>query len=108
MGKTPVRVNEYFEISEDGEEFIHNPPLLAEFGNLRVELRKEKNHSTPHVHVIKNKIHDVSLRISDLKVLAGKENIPYFDRNEYRAVLEFIIENGNHFIECYEKLRGEL
>lgn len=57
MTKAPVKINEHFVVvtDEKGNEtdIIYNPPLLAESENIRVELRKEKNHNRPHVHIIK-------------------------------------------------------
>lgn len=86
MTKAPVKINEHFVVmtDENGNEtdVIYNPPLLAESENIRVELRKEKNHNRPHVHIIKkgrNKSYDVSLALDDFSLLAGGENLKHFD-----------------------------
>jgi len=109
MTKTPIKINEYFIVKGDFLEMIYSPPLLAEVGNLRVELRKELNHSRPHLHVIKKcgkSEYGVSLALDNLDVLAGSENIERFDRREYEAVLNFIIENLELFEKVYKTLRG--
>jgi hypothetical protein len=100
MGKAPFKLNAYF-----AEDF--NPPLLAETQHIRIELRKEKNHHRPHVHVIK-KVKDVSIAIDDLSVLAGEKNLKYFDRDELLAIADFIFENQDRFMQIYNNLRGDL
>lgn len=115
MGRAPIRVNEHFVVVEDenGNEadVIYDPPLLADVGNLKVELRKELNHSMPHVHIVKKcgkNEYDVSIAIDDLKVLAGDKNRKYFDPREYQQTLEFILENQERLETLYKKLRGDL
>jgi hypothetical protein len=115
MGKTPIKLNEHFAVATDENgiknEVIYYPPLLAESQNIRIELRKEKNHARAHVHIIKkgrNHSYDVSIALDDLTLLAGTENLKHFARNEYQAILEFIIENQDRFKKIYEVLRGDL
>jgi hypothetical protein len=115
MGKAPIKLNEHFLIQTDDQrnetEVIYNPPLLAESHNVRVELRKEKNHNRPHVHVIKkgrNRSYEVSMALDDFEILAGDENLKHFAKDEYRVIIEFIVENQDRFIEVYATLRGDL
>lgn len=115
MTKAPVKVNEYFVVMTDKEgnetEVIYNPPLLAETENIRVELRKEKNHGRPHVHIIKkgkNKSYDVSVALDDLSLLAGSENVQHFDDKEWDKIGDFLFDNQNEFIKLYVSLRGDL
>lgn len=115
MGKAPIKVNEHFVVNTDEKgnetEVIYNPPLLAQTQNIRVELRKEKNHNRPHVHVIKkgrNKSHDVSIALDDFEILAGEDNLKHFAKDEYQAIIDFIVENQDRFIEVYATLRGDL
>jgi hypothetical protein len=115
MSKAQVKGNEHFLVRVDEEgnkvELIYDPPLLAEFGNLRVELRKELKHHRAHVHIIKKcgKIeYDVSLALDNLDILAGESNISHFNKGEYKAVMVFIIENLEMFAEIYNGLRGDL
>ena len=57
MGKAPIKVNEHFVVRTDDDgattEVIYDPPLLAESQNIRVELRKEKNHNRPQFTLLK-------------------------------------------------------
>ncbi len=115
MGKAPIKVTEHFVIKTDDEgnetEVIYNPPLLAESINIRIELRKEKNHNRAHVHIIKKgkyKSHDVSIALDDFEILAGGDNLKHFASDEYEVIANFIIENQDRFIEVYAKLRGDL
>lgn len=115
MRKAPIKVNEHFVVKTDDKgnetEVIYSPPLLAESQNIRVELRKEKNHKRPHVHVIKkgrDKSHDVSIAIDDFDILAGEDNLKHFAKDEYQAIIDFIVENQDRFIEVYATLRGDL
>lgn len=115
MTKAPVKVNEHFVVTTDEKgndtEVIYNPPLLAETENIRVELRKEKNHNCPHVHIIKkgrNKTFDVSVALDDLSLLAGSENVQHFDDKEWDKLGEFLFNNQSRFIKLYATLRGDL
>lgn len=115
MGKAPIKVNERFVVRTDDDgattEVIYDPPLLAQSQNIRVELRKEKNHNRPHVHIIKkgkDKSFDVSIALDDLEILAGKENVGVFGEAEYQVIIEFIIDNQDRFKKIYENLRGDL
>lgn len=115
MGKAPIKVNEYFAVKTDDEgtetDVIYDPPLLAESQNIRVELRKEKNHNRPHVHIIKkgrNKSYDVSVALDNFDILAGEENLKHFDEKEFEAIADFISKNQDRFKEVYVKLRGDL
>ena len=115
MRKAKIKVNEYFIvlIDEDGEEIevIFNPPLLAESSGVRVELRKERNHNRPHLHIIKKgktRIYDVSIALDELVVLAGKENLKYFAKDEYKVIMEFIVDNQDRFKKIYNNLRVDL
>lgn len=115
MGKAPIKVNEHFVVKEDDKgvtsEVIYNPPLLAESQNIRVELRKEKNHNRPHVHIIKkgkDKSYDVSIALDDFEILAGTDNLESFDKNEFQQIADFIVENQEIFIKVYATLRGDL
>lgn len=115
MVKAPIKVNEHFVVRTDDvgatTEVIYDPPLLAESQNIRVELRKEKNHNRPHVHIIKkgkDKSYDVSIALDDLEILAGKENVRVFGEAEYQVIIEFIIDNQDCFKKIYENLRGDL
>jgi hypothetical protein len=115
MGKDPIKVNEHFVVKTDDKgtetEVIYNPPLLAESQNIRVELRKEKNHNRPHVHVIKkgrDKSHDVSIALDNFDILAGGDNLKHFDEREFEAIADFISKNKDRFIDVYAKLRGDL
>ncbi len=112
MGKVPVRVNEYFKLLEDDDgieqAFIYNPPLLAESLNIRVELRKEVSHNRPHVHVIKKgkaKFYDVSFALDDFEIIAGADNLKFFDKNEFQKIVDFIVENQEAFIKVYASIR---
>lgn len=98
---------------EEGNEteVIYNPPLLAESETIRVELRKEKNHSRPHIHIIrkgKNKSYDVSVALDDLSILAGGENVDQFDEREWDKVSDFLFDNQDRFIKMYATLKGDL
>lgn len=115
MGKAPIKVNEHFVVQIDDEgnetEVIYNPPLLAESQNIRVELRKEKSHNRPHVHIIKkgrNKSYDVSVALDDFEILAGMENVDQFDEREWDKIGDFLVENQDRFIKLYEILKGDL
>jgi hypothetical protein len=115
MGKPPIKVNEHFVVSIDDNgneaDVIYNPPLLADTQNIRVELRKEKNHNRPHIHIIKkgkNKSHDVSIALDDFTVLAGGENLEHFDEREWDKISDFLVGNQDRFIKLYETLRGDL
>jgi len=115
MGKAPIKVNEHFAVKTDDEgtetDVIYDPPLLAESQNIRVELRKEKNHSRPHVHIIKkgrNKSYDLSVALDDFDILAGEENLKRFGEKEFEAIADFISKNQDRFKEVYVKLRGDL
>ena len=115
MGKPPIKINDYLELvfDEDGKEttVIYDPPLLAETANLRVELRKEKNHGRPHVHIIKKSkgnFYEVSLALDSLLPLVGEENLKYFADKEYRVILEFLVANQDRLIKVYKTLKGEL
>lgn len=115
MGRAPIKVNEHFVVNTDDlgneTEVIYDPPLLAQTRNIRVELRKEKNHDRPHVHVIKkgkNKSHNVSIALDELEILAGGDNIKFFGDDEYEAIIDFIIDNQDRFIDVYVTLRGDL
>jgi hypothetical protein len=115
MGKAPIKVNEHFAVLTDDKgtetDVIYNPPLLAESQNIRVELRKEKNHNRPHVHIIKkgsNKSYDVSVALDNFDILAGEDNLKHFADDEYQVIVDFIVENQDRFIEVYETLRGDL
>jgi hypothetical protein len=115
MGKAPIKVNEHFVVITDDKgnetKAIYSPPLLAESQNIRVELRKEKNHNRPHVHIIKkgsHKSYDVSIALDNFDILAGGENLKHFAKDEYQVIIDFIVENQDRFIEVYATLRGEL
>lgn len=115
MRKAPIKVNEHFVVNTDEKgsetEVIYNPPLLAETQNIRIELRKEKNHNRPHVHIIKkgkDKSHDVSIALDTLEILAGGDNLKFFSSDEYEVITDFIIDNQDRFIEVYASLRGDL
>ncbi len=115
MGKAPIKVNEHFVVRTDDDgattEVIYDPPLLAESQNIRVELRKEKNHNRPHVHIIKkgkDKSYDVSVALDDFIILAGGENLMYFDEREWDKIGDFLLKNQERFIKLYETLRGDL
>lgn len=115
MTKAPVKVNEHFVVTTDEKgnesEVIYNPPLLAETGNIRVELRKEKNHNRAHVHLIKkgkNKSFEVSVALDDFSLLAGRENAQHFDDKEWDKIGDFLFDNQDRFIKLYEILRGNL
>jgi hypothetical protein len=115
MGKAPIKVNEHFVVNTDDKgsetEVIYNPPLLAETQNVRIELRKERNHGRPHVHVIKkgrNNSYDVSIALDDFDILAGEDNLKYFAKDEYQVIVDFIVENQDRFIKVYATLRGDL
>lgn len=115
MGKTPIKVSEYFVVRTDEHgvetEVIYSPPLLAESANIKVELRKEKNHTRPHVHIIKkgsDKSIDVSVALDDLSILAGGENADHFNRREWEKLGDFLFDNQDRFIKLYATLRGDL
>jgi hypothetical protein len=115
MGKAPIKVNEHFVVRTDDDgattEVIYDPPLLAESQNIRVELRKEKNHNRPHVHIIKkgkDKSYDVSVALDDFIILAGGENLMHFDEREWDKIGDFLLKNQEKFIKLYETLRGDL
>ena len=116
MGKAPVKGETHLDVTldENGKqvEVIYDPPLLATFGNIRVELRKEKNHDRPHIHIMKTaksgKTNDVSIALDDFECLAGHENLKSFDRREYQAVMEFLAEKQDQLIEVYKKLKGDV
>lgn len=101
-------------VAEGGEqlEVIYNPPLLAQFGNIRIELRKEKNHERPHIHIMKSakagKTNDVSIALDNFDLLAGQENVQFFDKREYQAVVEFLADKQDLLIGLYKKLKGEV
>jgi hypothetical protein len=114
VGKAPIKINEHFVVQTDvtgsEAEVIYNPPLLAESENIKVELRKEKNHDRPHVHIIKkgkNKSYDVSLALDDLTFLAGEDNLKHFSKKEYEVIIDFILKNQDRFIKVYASLRGD-
>lgn len=48
MGKKPLEFEKYFVQLENGEnsEIIYDPPLLAKYESIRMELRKEKKHAS--------------------------------------------------------------
>lgn len=115
MGKAPIKVNEHFVVNTDENgnetEVIYSPPHLAQTQNIRVELRKEKNHDRPHVHIIKkgkDKSCDVSIALDDFDILAGEDNLKHFAKDEYQVIIDFIVENQDRFIEVYATLRGDL
>ena len=115
MGKALVKVNEYFVVkTDDGgneTEVIYNPPLLAQTQNIRVELRKEKKHERPHVHVIKkgrDKFHGVSIALDDFTVLAGEDQLKHFDSKEFQYISHFLWRNRERFMTLYQALRGDL
>lgn len=115
MRKAPIKLNEHFVVKTDDKgnetEVIYNPPLLAESQNIRVELRKEKNHNRPHVHIIKkgkDKSYDVSVALDDLSILAGCENVDQFDEREWDKIGDFLFDNQERFIKLYTILRGDL
>ena len=115
MGKVSIKVSERFLIVKDEKgvetHIIFNPPVIAQSANIKIELRKEKNHDRPHIHLVKKgkkKSIDVSLALDDFSCLAGEENLKCFERDEYLKVLEFLIANKDRFKELYKKLRGEL
>lgn len=115
MTKSLIKLNEYFVIETDREgnevEVIYNPPLLAESQNIRVELRKEKNHRRPHIHIIKKgrgKIYDVSVALDDFSILAGGENKARFNEKEWDKIGDFLFDNQGTFIKLYKTLRGDL
>ncbi len=115
MGKAPIKVNEHFVVKADDKgnetEVIYSPPLLAETQNIRVELRKERNHNRPHVHIIKkgkDKSFDVSIAIDDLEILAGGDKVRIFGTEEYDRILDFILNNQEILMKVYQNLRGDL
>lgn len=112
MSRPRIVIDEYFalEVDEGVKRYIYNPPLLAKTRNLRIELRQEKNHSAPHVHVIKKGSDGVSIIIEEdnIKIVAGESELEHFDEREFEAVVKFLVKNQNHLREIYKKLRGSL
>jgi hypothetical protein len=115
MGKALTKVNEHFVVLTDDKgtesDVIYDPPLLAESENIRIELRKEKKHNRPHVHIIKKGKHkscDVSIALDNFDILAGEDNLKHFAKDEYQLIIDFIVENQDRFIEVYATLRGDL
>jgi len=113
--KAPVKINEHFVVMTDEKsnetDIIYNAPLLADSQNIRVELRKEKNHKRPHVHIIKKgriNSYNVSVALDDFSILAGGENLKHFDNKEWDKIGNFLFDNQDRFIKLYETLRGDL
>jgi hypothetical protein len=46
--------------------------------------------------------------LDNLDILAGDEHLKFFAKEEFEAVVDFLIENQLHLIKIYNSLKGNL
>lgn len=107
-------IDRYFVVNEGTEEkpeeVIYSPPLLAKLDKIRIELRQEKNHGAPHVHIIKKgsgKTCEISVDLKTLKPF-DVTNGDIMSENEYKVILKFIQEHQGDLVKLYKILRSRL